>query len=94
MTVVWTEVAIRHLESVWDYLSVESRSVAESPLARILDAVENLGRYPELGRRGRIAHTRELVIPDTPFLIAYRIRNGIVEILAVLHGARRWPDRL
>jgi hypothetical protein len=29
---------------------------------------------------------------ETPFIVRYRSRNGDVEILAVFHGARRWPD--
>ena len=55
---------------------------------------EKLDQYPELGRKGRIPATRELVITDTPFLVAYRIHKREVQLLAVLHGARRWPDRL
>lgn len=94
MILVWTETAIRDLESVWDYLASEKLSVADSQLERILDAVETLAQYPELGRKGRIASTRELVITDTPFLVAYRVHKREVQMLAVLHGARRWPDRL
>ena len=61
-------------------------------LRRIFSAVEVLERHPETGRRGRIAGTRELVILATPFVIAYRVRSNI-EVLALLHGARKWPDR-
>jgi plasmid stabilization system protein ParE len=43
-----------------------------------------------MGRSGRVAATRELVVP--PFVIAHRLRRGTVEILAIVHGARRWPD--
>jgi plasmid stabilization system protein ParE len=30
----------------------------------------------------------------TPFLISYRVSRGRIEILALLHGAREWPDAL
>jgi len=63
-------------------------------LDRIFSAVELLERYPAAGRPGRIPGTRELVIVPTPFLIAYRTRRGTIEILALLHGARKWPDAL
>jgi len=33
-----------------------------------------------------------LVIPGTPFLAAYRISSGHVDVLAILHGARQWPS--
>jgi plasmid stabilization system protein ParE len=63
-------------------------------LDRIFSAVDLIERYPTAGRPGRIPGTRELVIAPTPFLIAYRIRRGAIEILALLHGARKWPDVL
>jgi toxin ParE1/3/4 len=44
------------------------------------------------GRDGRVAGTREPVIPGTPFLVAYRIEKNEVRILAVLHAAREWPE--
>jgi addiction module RelE/StbE family toxin len=92
LTTVWTEAAVRHLESAWEYLAIDSPAAAASQIDRILDAVERLSQYPELGRKGRIPSARELVVPDTPFLIAYRIHKHEIQILAVLHGARRWPD--
>ena len=63
-------------------------------LDRVFSAVEMLESCPEAGRSGRVPGTRELVIVPTPFLIAYRIRSGKIEILALLHGARKWPDNL
>jgi toxin ParE1/3/4 len=36
--------------------------------------------------------TRRLTITGTSYLAFYRLREH-VEILAVLHGARRFPDR-
>jgi plasmid stabilization system protein ParE len=47
-----------------------------------------------MGRSGRVAGTRELVIAGTPYLVAYRVEAKAVVILAVIHGAQRWPDEL
>ena len=48
---------------------------------------------PQLGRRGRVKATRELVIAGTPLNVAYTVLRGqVVEILAVIHGAHEWPD--
>ena len=44
------------------------------------------------GREGRVAGTRELTIPGTPFVVAYRIEKNGMRILAVLHAAREWPE--
>ena len=50
--------------------------------------------HPYLGRPGRITGTRELVFSGTFYLAAYRIEADVVVILAVIHGAQRWPDNL
>jgi toxin ParE1/3/4 len=91
MKVVWTRRASQHLRSAYDYWADEkSPESAEIMLDRIFSAVELLQRYPETGRPGRILGTRELVIAPTPFLVAYRIRRRGIEIIALLHGARKW----
>lgn len=48
--------------------------------------------HPALGRPGRVPGTRELVVTRTSFIVPYRIMGERVEILAVIHVARRWPD--
>ena len=95
MKIVWTRKASRHLRAAYEYWARESSgSEAKNMLARIFSAAELLESYPGAGRSGRVPGTRELVIVPTPFLIAYRIRSGKIEILALLHGARKWPDNL
>lgn len=59
---------------------------------RILASIDILERYPNAGRNGRVEGTRELVVAGTPFIVYYRIREGRVEILSVLHGSRKWPE--
>jgi len=90
----WTPLAAGHLESAYDYLAADQPGAADETIERILSAVEVLERHPLLGRKGRVPRTRELVVTGTPFVVAYRVRADQVEILAVLHGARRWPERL
>lgn len=91
--IVWTRGARLHLRAAYDYGSNErSFPASEKMLERIFSAVELLERYPSVGRSGRIPETRELVIVATPFLVAYRARRGKIEILALLHGARKWPE--
>lgn len=95
MKIVWTRKASQHLRAAFDYWARErSPASADNMLDRIFSGVELLGQYPGAGRPGRIPGTRELVIFPTPFLIAYRVGRGKIEILALLHGARKWPDGL
>jgi toxin ParE1/3/4 len=91
--VIWTKQADAQLDDVYDYISQDSPIAAEGQLQLIGNAVENLADFPELGRIGRRDGTRELVIPGTPYIVVYRIRLASVRVLAVMHGARRWPRR-
>jgi toxin ParE1/3/4 len=56
--------------------------------------VDLLESHPEIGRPGRIIGTRELVVPNTPFVIPYRVRQERLELIAVFHGRQKWPSRL
>lgn len=51
-----------------------------------------LAWHPKLGRVLGDGDTRRLTIAGTPYIAFYRLRSKI-EVLAVLHGARQWPDR-
>jgi len=46
-----------------------------------------------MGRLGRVAGTRELVLSRTPYIVIYEFRGPDEEIyiLRLLHGAQRWP---
>ncbi len=62
---------------------------------RLADALESacdrIVSFPESGRPGRIEGTREVVLSGTPCIAAYKIEATRVTILAIIHGARRWP---
>ncbi len=94
MKVRWTRRALADLDSAYEYVAGDNPAAAERMLDRIEEAVTVLGRHPEAGRTGRIHGTREVVVTGTPFLIPYRVRRSTVELLAVIHGSRKWPDSL
>jgi len=53
-------------------------------------AVAQLADDPDLSRVGRIAGARELRVPDTPFILVYRIEDDAITILRLLHHRRRF----
>jgi len=89
----WTEGAIEDLESAHGYLQAESPRAAWEMIATIMSAVERLEQFPHMGRPGRVEGSRELPVTGTPFLVAYRLKGESIQILAVLHAARKWPKR-
>jgi len=93
MKIVWTRRATLHLKAAYEYWAHEkSAAAANTMLERIFAVVELLKTHPAMGRTGRVYGTRELVLVPTPFLLAYRVRRGKVDILALLHGAKKWPS--
>jgi len=94
MKVAWTRLALMDVDRVYAHIAEESPRAAVRALDRIKAAVEVLRHHPEIGRPGRLKGTRELVVTGTPFIAGYRLKGSTVEVFAVIHGARRWPDSL
>jgi toxin ParE1/3/4 len=89
----WTEQATQQLDQAHDYIALSnSEEVAARITMQIVTSVEQLAAFPMSGRAGRVPGTRELVISNTPFLAAYAIQKSRIVILAIYHGAQRWPE--
>ena len=82
--------AEQDLEAVYEYIRQDNPEAASRTVGRVFDAVEMLSRYPSAGRPGRVPSTRELALARTPFIIVYRPIGNEIQILAIMHGARRW----
>lgn len=94
MALRWTRRALSRLDAIGDYIARDNSVAAKRVVARIVAAAEHLRANPSLGRAGRIGGTRELVLGDIPYIIAYRVSDGQVEILAILHTSQEWPAAL
>lgn len=92
MKIRWEEGAAADLDGIFHYVAGDNAAAAERQVERVITAVGNLSVHPAAGRPGRVSGTRELVIP--PYLVAYRVKAGAVQVLRVLHAARRWPEDL
>jgi toxin ParE1/3/4 len=92
MRVRWTTPARKQLVSAYEYIAQDNRRAAARTADKIWKNTQLLARHPLIGREGRVAGTRELPVTGTPFIVAYRVARREVEILAVLHAARKWPD--
>lgn len=91
MRIRWTEPASRDLTQICDYLSNEdSQATARRIAILIHERIQMLAEFPELGRLGRKAGTRELIVTGLPYLAIYR-RGEAIEVLRILHGAQVWP---
>lgn len=89
--VSWSPRALLDLREAWDFIAIDSEAAADRVGARLTQASEVLNHFPKVGRAGRRSGTRELVVSGTPCILEYRISKSEIEIMRVIHGARKWP---
>lgn len=92
MRIKWTEGASRNLNHVRDYIAQDSPRAADKIVAEIIESVEQLLQFPNMGRAGRIVETREWVITGTPYIAIYTIVQNTIYIVRIFHSAQKWPE--
>ena len=91
MKIRWTKRAIRSLTSIHEYISKDSPAAAARVAAAVLDATVQIERFPQSGRPGRRKGIRELVVPGLPYIIPYRIVDGVILMLSIIHTTANGP---
>ena len=71
------------LTAIHAYIAHDNEPAADRVIARILQSVQRLEDFPELGRPGRLNGTREVSIAKTAYLAVYRIEPDLVHILTM-----------
>jgi toxin ParE1/3/4 len=94
LRVRWLKQAGVDLESAEEYIAKHSPVAAAQIVLKIVKAVALLKHQPGIGRPGRIPGTKELVVPETPYIVPYRIMGDTVQVLRVYHTSRKWPECL
>ena len=93
MRISWLRTALRNLDQHANYIAKDNPIAARNAVERIRAAVDQLAEYPSMGRIGRVPLTRELIVGGTPWIIVYRVRAEVVEIIRMLHAAKAWPPQ-
>ena len=92
MRVVWTPPALSNLDEIQDYIAKDSPAAAYRVAQTIYSRTDaGPSANPMMGRWGRARDTREFVFADLPYIVVYRVTDQ-VEVLAVVHAARDWPE--
>ncbi|EGJ51752.1 type II toxin-antitoxin system RelE/ParE family toxin [Desulfocurvibacter africanus] len=85
----WLRQALRDMDEIATFIAMDDPRTARDVAGRIWEAAGTLGQSPERGRIGRVPGTREPVLPNLPYFLAYRVREGEVQILRVIHQRRQ-----
>ena len=93
MKIKWLRTALLNLDQELDYIAQTDPAAARRVMQRIQQSISSLADHPAMGHPGRIHSTRELIVPNTRYLIPYRVhtRSNTIEILRVFHTSRKPP---
>jgi hypothetical protein len=51
--------------------------------------MEFLTEFPGVGHAGRRKNTLEWAVPNLPYILVFRTRRNVLEILGIYHGAQK-----
>ena len=90
MHIRWTPIALDDFKIISRRIEQERNLATANRVCRgIYDDIQILRRHPLSGRPGLEEGTRELVIPQSPYIVAYRLmQSEAVQILRIWHGAQ------
>lgn len=85
--------AAADIQQIVSYIATDSVPAALEWQTALLEIFHRLTKFPELGHRRRdlLGERPLLVCSHGKYLILYRARPGLIEIVAVLHGSRDIP---
>lgn len=84
----WTTEAAEQLEAIVNHIREDNPEAARTLAQSILDRIVRLEAFPSIGGPGEIQNTRELIVGS--YVIVYRLRGSVAEILHIWHGAQDW----
>lgn len=92
MNISFTPQAEADLLSIHSYISDYSEAKAIEYVARVLQSIRVLDRFPLLGRVGRVEGTREWSLPGLPYIAIYRVKSETeLEVLTIKHERQQYP---
>ena len=95
MKVHWTNTALNNLRAIHEYTAQNSKIYADRLIDRLTQRSEQIGLFPRSGRmvpEYRRDDIREVI--ERPYRIIYRLKENQIDVLAVVHGARRMPPEV
>jgi toxin ParE1/3/4 len=84
--------AQQDFRNIWHYIAIDNPTAADRLLRRIDSKVELYAANPNMGRpRDKLA-TGLRSFPVGDFVVFYRIVGDGIELVRIMHGARRMND--
>ena len=89
MNVQWTKTAEGHLDAIYAYISQDSMTYALRMVDKLTRKSEQIATHPLSGRAVPEYERDDLrEIIENPYRIIYRINEGQIDIVAVIHASQ------
>ena len=93
MKVNWTSAARAQLRDIRAFVAHSSPQYATKVVDRLTKRSQQIATFPRSGRivpEANNVNIREVI--EGPYRIIYHILEDEIDVIAVVHGARQWPD--
>ena len=88
--VLWSPTAVGHLESIARYVAQISPLYAERLVDRILSHTDQVGTFPESGRRVPEARDEDIrEVFEGSYRTKYFVQPTRIDVIAVVHARQR-----
>jgi len=91
---IWTDIAIEDLNNIAEYIAIDSEFYAKDLINRIVQNVEKLEQFPQIGRvvpELDDENIREIIYHN--YRVVHRIIKEDIYIVIVSHGSFDLSDR-
>jgi addiction module RelE/StbE family toxin len=89
MKVFWTETAVNHLSSIYNYISQNSPQYAQRLVERLTRRSEQIANFPFSGRLVPEFETEQIrEVIEGSYRMIYYIKPEQIDVIAVLHAAQ------
>jgi toxin ParE1/3/4 len=86
--------ALADFDAIYDFIARENPRAAAEVLRALDQSIQLLASQPRLGRVYRHRRLRLRLLTHGDYLVFYRERTRVIEIIRVIHGRRNIPDIL
>jgi len=84
----WTQEAVQWLHNINEYISIDNPEAGQKIVQGLVDKVQVLHDFPQIGYSYRHEHDGEVrILLYGHYRIAYLIKPDVIDILGIFHGA-------
>jgi len=90
VNLIWSPQSIEDRKQIYAFIAEDNPRAADELDELFKNQAKHLLTFPKMGKPGRVAATRELVL-HKHYILVYACTGNIVTILTVLHTSRQYP---